>query len=113
MTYDYGVDWTFNIELIDISELGRGKGKSYSKIVSGEGKGIIEDVHVGILLDYIKHINAGGELPMALNNENEFRPWDYREFNLEYMNYMIKCDVRRIQDAYEVPLYYTYEYDEE
>lgn len=110
MKYDYGAGWCFNIELVETSPLARGKGSSYPKVLAGAGRGIIEDAYPYELLDYIKQIDNGGELPMVLNGANRWEEWDYREFVIKfYSDSLLRGDIQRIQDAYEVPRYYTYE----
>ena len=44
MTYDYGCDQQFELELVSAEPILHGKGTSYPKIIDGEGKGIVDDI---------------------------------------------------------------------
>ena len=103
MEYDYGACWTFDIELISISPMQKGTGTHYPYITDGAGWGIIEDTCPGELLDYIKQIDETGVLPKY---EHHYIPlceaeWDYRRFDIETLNALLKYDVQKLQDAYE------------
>ena len=103
MEYDYGAGWTFDIELISISPMQKGTGTHYPYITDGAGWGIIEDTCPGELLDYIKQIDTTGVLPKY---EHHYIPlheveWDYRRFDMETLNALLKYDVQKLQDAYE------------
>ena len=103
MEYDYGAGWTFDIELISISHMIKGTGAHYPYITDGAGCGIIEDTCPGELLDYIKQIDETGILPKF---EFRYMPgckmeWDYRRFDIENFNALLKGDIQRLQDAYE------------
>lgn len=103
MEYDYGAGWTFDIELVSISPMIKGTGAHYPYITDGAGWGIIEDTCPGELLDYIKQIDETGILPKF---EFRYMPsykmeWDYRRFDIENFNALLKGDIQRLQDAYE------------
>ncbi|MGN0179417.1 MAG: plasmid pRiA4b ORF-3 family protein [Monoglobaceae bacterium] len=103
MEYDYGAGWIFDIELISISPMVKGTGTHYPYITDGAGWGIIEDTCPGELLDYIKQIDKTGISPKF---QYRYMPlceieWDYRRFDIEILNALLKSDVQKLQDAYE------------
>lgn len=103
MEYDYGAGWTFDIKLISISPMKKGTGTHYPYITDGAGWGIIEDTCPGELLDYIKQIDKTGVLPKY---EHHCIPlceaeWDYRRFDIETLNTLLKGEVQQLQYAYE------------
>lgn len=105
MEYDFGSGWEFSIELLSIVEMKKGTGKHYPYSIEGQGKGIIEDMFPPQLDELIKEIDKTGIIPMvySLKYEKEMK-WDYRDFNLEYLNMTLKNDIDWIQDAYEHPI---------
>lgn len=103
MEYDYGAGWIFDIELISISPMVKGTGTHYPYITDGAGWGIIEDTGPGELLDYIKQIDETGVLPKFQYRSVPFCVigWDYRNFDINYLNTLLKSDVKLFQEAYE------------
>ena len=53
MIYDFGCEQEFEIEVTDIQPMGRGQGRSYPKIIIGEGRGIIDDMSADEIVDCI------------------------------------------------------------
>lgn len=103
MEYDYGAGWAFSIELISITEMKRGAGTHYPFVIDGKGKGIIEDISPYELIDMKEQIDNTGILPKVYHGFSEREmDWDYREFDLEYLNMFLKGNVLQIQYAYEV-----------
>lgn len=102
LEYDYGAGWGFSIELISVKEMKRGSGTHYPYVVSGEGKGIIEDTSPYELLEIIKETNKSGLIPKVFDliSEKE-KDWDYKDFDLEYVNVFFKDKILRTQYAYE------------
>lgn len=103
MEYDYGAGWTFDIELVSISPMEKGRGTHYPYITDGAGWGIIEDTCPGDLIDYIKQIDETGVLPKFEPHSMPFctAAWDYRRFDTETINALLKGEVQQLQDAYE------------
>ncbi|MCH5210178.1 MAG: plasmid pRiA4b ORF-3 family protein [Oscillospiraceae bacterium] len=102
MEYDYGASWMFDIELISITELGRGVGNHYPYVTNGAGKGIVEELSLGDLLEVIERTDKTGELPLYYDyNLEKKMPWDYREFDLKYLNTFFKDNIASIADTYE------------
>lgn len=77
MTYDYGCDQQFELELVSAEPMLRGKGTSYPKIIAGEGRGIVEDIPSSGFV-YEKH---------------SFREWDYRDYNMDSDNALLKGEI--------------------
>lgn len=102
MEYDYGAGWTFDIELISISPMAKRAGAHYPHITSGAGWGIIEDAYPGELLDYIKQIDETGVLPKFKYHDilDEIE-WDYRKFDIDTLNALLKGEIQQLQAAYE------------
>lgn len=103
MEYDYGAGWTFDIELISISPMQKGTGTHYPYITDGAGWGIIEDTCPGELLDYIKQIDKTGVLPKIQYRYMSLCEieWDYRRFDIENLNALLKGEVQKLQYTYE------------
>lgn len=103
MEYDYGAGWTFDIKLISITPMVKGTGTHYPYITDGAGWGIIEDTCPSELLDYIKQIDETGVLPKFEPHSMPFctAEWDYRRFDIETLNALLKGEVQQLQDAYE------------
>lgn len=103
MEYDYGAGWTFDIELISIEPMVKGTGTHYPYITDGAGWGIIEDTCPGELMDYIKQIDKTGVLPKFEPYSMPFctAEWDYRRFDIETINALLKGEIQQLQDAYE------------
>lgn len=103
MAYDYGAGWEFEIELLSIIEMKRGTGTHYPYVTDGQGKGIIEDIFPHELVEIVDKIDKGESLPQITNMyDASNRPWDYRDFDLEFCNIFFKDNVWRIQNAYEM-----------
>ncbi|HHX59271.1 MAG TPA: plasmid pRiA4b ORF-3 family protein [Epulopiscium sp.] len=103
MRYDYGAGWEFSIELISIIEMKRGTGTHYPYVTDGKGKGIIENVFSHELLEIIEQINSTGNIPKVYDAfKGKEVEWDYREFDIGYLNIFLKDYVARIREAYEM-----------
>ncbi|MEG1141623.1 MAG: plasmid pRiA4b ORF-3 family protein [Clostridia bacterium] len=98
MIYDFGDNWKFNIEVIDI--LKRDKNKEYPYIVEGKGKGIIED-NSFLLDEFIKLNNKNKPSSYDFGNGKINFDFDYREFNLKKLNDKLKNNIRKIKNNYE------------
>ncbi|WP_125760420.1 plasmid pRiA4b ORF-3 family protein [Companilactobacillus hulinensis] len=96
LTYDYGSSWTFNLELIEISEMKRGSGNHYPYVTDGAGRGIIENIFPSDLEKIIQDTDTTGKIPEI--NEH---PWDYRNFSLEYHQSLLKGKIYILEMNYE------------
>ena len=75
----------------------------YPYITDGAGWGIIEDTCPSELIDYIKQIDKTGVLPKFEPHSMPFctAEWDYRRFDIETINALLKGEIQQLQDAYE------------
>lgn len=102
MTYDFGCEQIFDIELTGVQEMPKGRWRSYPRIAAGEGRGIIDDLPADELLKMIREIDRTGVSRFQyMTASQEMIPWDYREYDLEMDNALLKGGVHRVQDAYE------------
>ena len=102
MTYDFGCEQIFDIELTGVQEMPKGRWRSYPRIAAGEGRGIIDDLPADALLKTIREIERTGVSRFQyMTASQEMIPWDYREYDLEMDNALLKDGVHRVQDAYE------------
>ena len=78
MIYDFGCEQIFNIELIEISDMPRGHGRAYPKILSGAGRGIVDDMPASELLKAIKKIDKDGhsEIYYSSRGSSSIPEWD-------------------------------------
>lgn len=100
MDYDFGTTQTFWIELIDIADMKRGRGKHYPYIVEGAGQGIIDDMYVEDLAELIEQIDRNGKTDEPIYYNERRLPWDYRQFDLDCMNCLLKVELQAIEAGY-------------
>lgn len=100
LIYDYGTEQVFALTLTDIQPMGKGQGKRYPQIVSGAGCGIIEDMHWTELKELIEQIDQNGKTNDPVYYDERVKPWDYRDFNMEYWKVMFKGIVEQIEEGY-------------
>ncbi len=102
MVYDSGCEQVFDIEFIGAVDMLRGKGTSYPKVIDGAGRGIIDDMHVGELMEIINATDKNGKSDFKVwVSENHEIIWDYRDYNINYDNAMLKGEISLIQEGYE------------
>ena len=101
MIYDFGCDQVFDIEVLAIEPMKKGTGRAYPKILSGHGRGIIDDVPAFELLDIINEIDRTGvsthNFRTSLGNEII---WDYRNYDLRVQNALLKSEIEMILEGY-------------
>lgn len=104
MVYDYGYEQEFTIKLLTVEDMPKHSSNSYPKIIAGAGRGIIDDMPSYELKKIIDETDANGEssFKIAYNTSFEYI-YDYRRFNIEAENSLLKVDTRLIKDAYENP----------
>lgn len=101
MVYDFGCDQTFDIEVTDVFPMPRGAGRAYPKIIDGAGKGILDDVPAFETLDIIKRTDANDKSNHYYMDYFEREMiWDYRNYNIEYDNALLKGKIEQIAEAY-------------
>lgn len=103
MTYDMGCCQAFNIELVEIGEMPKGHGRAYPKILDGEGRGIVDDMPANELLEVIRIIDSGDHSGIYYSNDGYETniEWDYRKYDLDYDNALLKGRIELICDNYE------------
>ena len=102
MTYDFGCEQIFDIELTGVQDMPRGHGRAYPRIAEGEGRGIIDDLPADELLKMIREIDRTGVSRFQYMTPYEkMIHWDYRNYDLEIDNALLKGDVNQVQFAYE------------
>ena len=102
MIYDFGCEQIFDIELTGVQDMPRGRGRAYPRIAAGEGRGIIDDLPADELLKMIREIDRTGVSRFQYMTPYEkMIPWDYRNYDLEIDNALLKGDVNQVQFAYE------------
>lgn len=106
MIYDFGCEQIFDIELVGIAEMPRGAGRSYPRVIDGAGKGIIDDMTAYDLLKIIRQIDKNGKSDYTIQNDmGDMIPWDYRDYDIDFDNCLLKGEISMIREAYETNPY--------
>lgn len=105
MDYDFGTTQTFWIELLNVEDMGRGQGRKYPYVVEGAGRGIIDDMAVDELQGLIAQIDDKGKTDEPIYYQNQPFPRDYRWFDLDCINGLLKGEIEIIEDGY-APFWY-------
>lgn len=100
MTYDFGLDQVFDMQVLSIEPMPKGTSTNYPLIADGAGCGIIDDMHVSELAELIEQIDANGHTDEPIYYFDRETHWDYRQFDLAKTNKHLKSLVRKIQDGY-------------
>ena len=100
MDYDFGTTQTFWIELIGIEDMGRGQGRKYPYVTDGAGRGIIDDMSVDELQELVEQIDKNGKTVEPIYYNDRAMPWDYRWFDLDNINSLLKGEVEMIEEGY-------------
>lgn len=103
MIYDFGEEQEFEITLLSDEEMPKGSGRAYPKVSDGAGRGIIDDMSAEDLLDLIKKIDKIGKSDFIYAHRGERAPWDYRNYQIDIDNCLLKGEIARIKSAYENP----------
>lgn len=112
MTYDQGCCQRFEITLLEIGDMPKGRGRAYPKLLDGAGRGIIDDMPPEELAEAIRKIDLGGHSGIHYSSSGfaDVPEWDYRNYNIDLDNALLKVTIERIRDGYEN---YEDEYDED
>ena len=103
MLYDFSCNQVFDIILTHIQDMLRGPGRAYPKILARQGLGIIDGIPANELATMIAEIHRTGKSPFwYICSLNRRIPWDYRNYQLNYNNELVRCNVKMIQEAYEL-----------
>lgn len=100
MDYDFGTTQTFWIELIDVKDIERGQGRKYPYIIDGAGRGIIDDMGVDELQELVAQIDANGKTEEPIYYQERMIQWDYRWFELDCINGLLKGEIQMIEEGY-------------
>lgn len=100
MDYDFGCGQLFSIVITDISVMPRGSGRAYPKVLSGAGRGIIDDMSAEELLEIIHDINIHGSSTFCYDAKQSEVAWDYRKYDIDIDNMLLKGEIARIADGY-------------
>lgn len=100
MDYDLGNTQTFWLELVEIQDMKQGQGKRYPYVLDGAGQGIIDDLPCEELKALIGQIDRNGRTDEPFYYGERRLPWDYRSFDLDILNFVLKAQVRRIEKDY-------------
>ena len=99
MCYDYGCEQIFDITVTDIQPMQKGCGNAYPKVTNGQGMGIIDDMPADELLEIIKDIDKNGTSTFYYK-ENYIKPWNYKEYNMDIDNTLLKAEIGLIDEGY-------------
>lgn len=104
MTYDYGNEQRFSIELIDIREMEKGTGTKYPNVVDGAGYGIIDDMPSDILLENLKKHTDSSPITY-FDIDGNICEYYINNFSLEECNRKLKSLLPLITFSYSNPDY--------
>ena len=99
MTYDLGCCQVFDIELIEISDMPRGHGRAYPKILDGAGRGIVDDMPAFELIEAIRKTDTDGHSGIYYSSDgfDDVPEWDYRNYRVDWDNALLKGAVEHMQ----------------
>ena len=100
MEYDFGTTQTFWLELVEIADMKRGWGRRYPYVLDGAGRGIIDDMSCEELSELVAQIDRDGKTDEPIYYQERMMPWDYRWFDLDCMNSLLKGEIELIEEGY-------------
>ena len=100
MEYDFGTTQTFCLELAEIADMKRGWGRRYPYVLDGAGRGIIDDMSCEELSELVAQIDRNGKTDEPIYYQERMMPWDYRWFDLDCMNSLLKGEIELIEEGY-------------
>ena len=100
MEYDFGTTQTFWLELVEIADMQRGWGRRYPYVLDGAGLGIIDDMSFEELSELVVQIDRDGKTDEPIYYQERMMPWDYRWFDLDCMNSLLKGEIELIEEGY-------------
>ena len=100
MEYDFGTTQTFWLELVEIADMKRGWGRRYPYILDGAGRGIIDDMSCEELSERVAQIDRTGKTDEPIYYKERMMAWDYRWFDLDCMNSLLKGEIELIEEGY-------------
>ena len=100
MEYDFGTTQTFWLELVEITDMKRGWGRRYPYVLDGAGRGIIDDMSCEELSELVAQIDRNGKTDEPIYYQERMMPWDYRWFDLDCINSLLKGEIELIEEGY-------------
>jgi len=100
MEYDFGTTQTFWLELVEIADMKRGWGRRYPYVLDGAGRGIIDDMSCAELSELVAQIGRNGKTDEPIYYQERMMPWDYRWFDLDCINSLLKGEIELIEEGY-------------
>lgn len=100
MEYDFGTTQTFWLELVETADMKRGWGRRYPYVLDGAGRGIIDDMSCEELSELVAQIDRNGNTDDPIYYQERMMPWDYRWFDLDCMNGLLKGKIELIEEGY-------------
>lgn len=100
MVYDFGCEQEFSLEVVDIRPMKKGAGRAYPKITAGAGLGIIDDMPADELLELIQDIDKNGSSSFYYEAKRPEVVWDYRNYDMQLDNLLLKGEIERIAEGY-------------
>lgn len=112
MIYDQGCCQVFEITLLEISDMPKGCGRAYPKILDGAGRGIVDGMSPEELAEAIRKIDLDGHSGIHYSSSGftDVLEWDYKKYSIDLDNMLLKGTIGRIRDEYEN---YEDKYDED
>lgn len=103
MEYDNGSPTTFKITHLGSRDLERGNGNHYPYIIDGAGHGMLDDITQEKLKDIIDDTDKKGYSKYDFTpGYQRNRKYDYREYNIELDNRLLKGLILNIKNGYEI-----------
>lgn len=102
MTYDFGCNQVFWLELLSAEPMGREQGMRYPRITEGAGCGILDDIPADETKELVEQIDQNGCTDEPIYYHKSSFPWDYRRFDLENANRFLKAQMEMIKEGYDI-----------
>lgn len=102
MEYDFGSTTTFIITFLESRNIEKYNGNHYPYIVDGAGRGMLDDISDYDLKEIVDDIDKKGYSDHYFTPEYDRKiKYDYRYFNIENNNGLLKGQVQDIKCGYE------------
>ncbi len=101
MDYDFGATQTFWLELTNTEDMKQSCGKRYPRILEGAGCGILDDVSREELAELMAQIDQNGQTDEPIYDQERSIPWDYRRFDLDGVNGLLKSNIKHVEESYQ------------
>ena len=111
VVYDYGDEWTFQLEYQGKAPMERNTWPRYPLITDGAGQGIIEDIGRDGLEEIVQNKDEKGEDYIISEFQGIPMYWDYTRFDLASENLVLKEKARYLRALYEIPFEDDFEPD--